>query len=78
MRHFGAPVVAVAGEQAYLITLNAREDPVTIELDFVAPFATGWGLDQRRQLRLQLRWQLGFTSCASPQAFGRGCALAGS
>ncbi|MNH07305.1 hypothetical protein D3C79_666960 [compost metagenome] len=58
MGQLGAPVVAIAGEQAHIITVDAGKDAITVELDLVAPVAIGRGVDQGRQLWLQLRRQL--------------------
>ena len=52
-RQFGSPVVAVAGEQARRAALHAREQPVTVELELVAPAAVGrLRVDQRGE-----RWR---------------------
>ncbi|MNE26720.1 hypothetical protein D3C80_1200980 [compost metagenome] len=53
MRQLGSPVMAVAGVQAYVITVDARENPVAVELHLVQPIAGRWRVDQRGQLRLQ-------------------------
>ncbi|MCY1436910.1 hypothetical protein D9M71_530500 [compost metagenome] len=50
--HLAAPVMAVAGEQADVLALDAGQDTVAIELDFVAPVAAGGRIHQRCQLWL--------------------------
>ena len=51
--HLRTPVVAITGKQAYVVTVDTRQDAVAVELDFVAPIAAWRGIDQRGQLRLE-------------------------
>ncbi|MNL23507.1 hypothetical protein D3C87_1449000 [compost metagenome] len=48
------PVVAVAREEFDFIMVNARHDPIAVELDFVAPLTAGCLFHQCRQFRLDL------------------------
>ena len=52
--HFCRPVMAVAGEQAHVAVIDAGEDAVAVELDFVAPVAGRRRVHQGGQLRLEL------------------------
>ncbi len=54
LRQFVRPVMAIAGEQLHLIMIDARHDPVTVELDLVAPLTFGRAVDQRGQFRFEL------------------------
>ncbi|MNC29839.1 hypothetical protein D3C75_781060 [compost metagenome] len=57
------PVVAVAGEELDLVVVDARHDPVAVELDLITPLATRGLFHQRRQFRFDLVRQLGLV-CA--------------
>ncbi|MNM83741.1 hypothetical protein D3C81_958090 [compost metagenome] len=71
----GGPVMAVAGEQAHRVAVDAGEDAVTVEFHFVAPVALGRSFHQGRQLRLERIGQGGFPGAAE-FGFARGPGLA--
>ncbi|MNL75368.1 hypothetical protein D3C87_2011640 [compost metagenome] len=55
MRQLGAPVVAVAGVQLDLVVLDAYQQAVAVELQFVQPVVRVWrqAVYQRGELGLE-------------------------
>ncbi len=57
----GGPVIAVAGEEASATRLDTGQQPVPVELDFIAPLSAGrHARGQGGELRRQCRGQVGF------------------
>ncbi|MNM85903.1 hypothetical protein D3C81_980430 [compost metagenome] len=63
--------MAVTGEQPHVVAFNPGEHAITVELDFIAPVASGRGIDQGCKLRLKLPGQGRFLARAGPLALGR-------
>ncbi len=58
-RHPIGPVVAIAREAAHIGAIDARQQAISVELQFIQPLALrGWGGDQRGELRRKQWWKI--------------------
>ena len=69
LRQLVRPVMAIAGEQLHLIMIDPRHDPVTVELDLVAPLPFRRAVDQGGQFRFELGGKFRLV-CAGERARG--------